>query len=119
MDDQLKDCNKQLKDSKTSNQNIDNSINQLLNSFPKLREKIRCIADERNNIKKELESKQHECQLLTEMRDILVDKDKQNSAYNKLLEEKISETREKIKELEGKLQSVEAELQSAQHNKQN
>ena len=114
MDDQLNDSNKQLKDSQTSKQNIDDSINQLLNSFPKLREKIRSIADERNHIKKELESKQHECQLLIEMRGILVEKDKQNSAYNKLLEEKISETREKIKELEGKLKNVEAELQAAQ-----
>ena len=114
MDDQLKDSNKQLKDSQTSKQNVDDSINLLLNSFPKLRENIRSIADERNNIKKELKSKQHECQLLIEMRGILVEKDKQSSAYNKLLQEKITETREKIKELEGKLQRKETELQSAQ-----
>ena len=114
MDDQLKDSNKQLSESRKLKQSIDDSMNQLLNSFPNLREKIRSIADERNSIKKELESKQHECQLLIEMRGILVEKDKQNSAYNKLLEEKISETREKIKELEGKLRNVEAELQAAQ-----
>ena len=80
MDDQLKDSNKQLSDSHNSKQCVDDSINQLLNSFPKLREKIRSIADERNNIKKELKSKQHECQLLIEMRGILVEKDKQNSS---------------------------------------
>ena len=52
--------------------------------------------------------------MLIEMRGILVEKDKQSSAYNKLLEEKIAETRGKIKELEGKLQRKETELQSAQ-----
>ena len=113
IDDQLKESDRQLSDSQTSKQSINDSLNQLLINIPKLREKIRSIADERNSIKKELEFKEHECQWLTEMRDMSKEKDKQNSAYNKLLEEKISETREKIKELEGKLQNVEAELQAA------
>ena len=102
MDDQLKDSNKQLNDSQNSKQNIDDSINQLLNSFPNLREKIRSIADERNSIKKELESKQRECQLLTEMRDMIKEKD---SAYNKLLEEKITKKQKKIKKLKEELEN--------------
>ena len=111
MDDQLKDSNKQLSDSHNTKQSIYGSINQLLNSFPKLREKIRSIADEKNKITKELESKQHEFQLLTEMCDMIKEKD---SAYKKLLEEKIIKKRKKIKKLKEELQRKESELQSAQ-----
>ena len=111
MDDQLKDSNKELSESQKSKQSIDDSMNQLLNSFPKLREKIRSIADERNCIKKELESKQRECQLLTEMCDMIKGKD---SAYKKLLEEKITKKQKKIKKLKEDLERKESELQAAQ-----
>ena len=129
MDDQLKDSNQRLHDSQKSKQNIDDDMNQLLDNFSELRKKIGHITHERDRIKKELESKQRECQLLIEMRCMIVEKDKQlqqkDSAYNKLLEEKhqkdlellqekITKKQEKIEELERKLQKKESELQIAQ-----
>ena len=111
MDDQLKVSNKQLSDCHNSKQCVDDSINQLLNSFPKLREKIQSNANERNSIKKELESKQRECQLLTEMCNMIKGKD---SAYKKLLEEKIIKKQQKIKKLKEELERKESELQAAQ-----
>ena len=129
MDDQLKDSNQRLHDSQKSKQNIDDDMNQLLDNFSELRKKIGNITHERDSIRKELESKQCECQLLIEMRCMIVEKDKQlqqkDSAYNKLLEEKhqkdlellqekITKKQEKIEELERKLQKKESELQIAQ-----
>ena len=110
MDDQLKDSNQQLSESQKLKQSVDSSMNQLLNSFPNLREKIRSNADERNCIKKELESKQRECQLLTEMCDMM----EKDSASEKLLEEKITKKLKKIKKLKVELERKESELQAAQ-----
>ena len=125
MDGQLKDSNQQLRESQDAKQTIDDSINQLLTSFPKLYENVQTIADEKNSLRKELESKERECQLLTEMHDTIKAKDKQALAYNKLLEEKhqkdlelleekIIKKRKKIKKLKEELQRKESELQSAQ-----
>ena len=88
MDDQLKDTNQRLSDTKKSKQSVDDSINQLLNGFTEVRNRIQSIADQRNSIRKELEFKQRECQWLTEMRDMSKEKDK-------LLEEKISKKQKK------------------------
>ena len=83
MDDRLKDANQRLSDTKKSKRSVDHSINQILNGFTEVRNRIQSIADQRNSIRKELEFKQRECQWLTEMRDMSKEKDK-------LLEEKIS-----------------------------
>ena len=125
MDGQLKGSNQRLRESQDAKQTIDDSINQLLTSFPKLYENVRTIADEKNSLKKELESKERECKLLIEMRDTVKAKDQQALAYNKLLEEKhqkdlelleekIIKKRKKIKKLKEELQRKESELQAAQ-----
>ena len=107
MDDQLKDANQQLFDSEKSKQSVDDSINQLLNNFTEVRQRIQSIADQRNSIRKELEFKQRECQWLTKMYDKSEEKDK-------LLEEKITKKQKKIKKLKEELQKKESELQAAQ-----
>ena len=109
MDDQLKDANQRLSDSEKSKQSVDDSINQLLNNFTEVRQRIQSIADQRNSIRKELEFKQRECQWLTEMYDKSEEKDRLDSAYKKLLEEQ-----KKIKKLKEELQKKEPELQAAQ-----
>ena len=125
MDEQLKDSNQRLRETQEAKQTIDDSINQLLSSFPRLYENVQTVADEKNSLRKELESKERECQLLTEMRDTIKAKDQQASAYNKLLEEKhqkdlelleekIIKKRKKIKKLKEELQRKDSELQAAQ-----
>ena len=125
MDKQLKDSNQQLIESQKSKQKNHDSIHQLLSTFPRLYENVQSIADDKNNLRKELESKERECQLLTEMRDTIKAKDKQALAYNKLLEEKhqkdlelleekITRKQKKIKKLKEELQRKEFELQTAQ-----
>ena len=107
MDDQLKDANQRLSHSEKSKQSVDDSINKLLNSFTKVRQRIQSIADQRNSIRKKLELEQRECQWLTEMYDKSEEKDK-------LLEEKITKKQREIKKLKEELQKKEPELQAAQ-----
>ena len=117
MDEQLKDSNQQLIESQKSKQKIHDTINQLLNSVPKLYENVQTIADDKDSLRKELESKERECQLLTEMRDTIKAKEKLEEKHQKdleLLEEKIIKKRKKIKKLKEELQRKESELQAAQ-----
>ena len=125
MDEQLKGSNQRLRESQEAKQTIDDSINQLLSSFPRLYENVQTIADDKNSLRKELESKERECQLLIEMCDTIKAKDQQALAYNKLLEEKhqkdlelleekIIKKRKKIKKLKEELQRKDSELQAAQ-----
>ena len=104
MDEQLKDSNQQLINSQTSKQKIEDSINQLLSTFPRLYENVQTIADDKNSLKKELEFKERECQLLIE--------DKHQKDLE-LLEEKITKKRKKIKKLKEELEKKESELQAA------
>ena len=92
---------------KNLKKSVDNSINQLLNNFTEVRQRIQSIADQRNSIRKELAFKQRECQWLTKMYDESEEKDK-------LLEEKITKKQKKIKKLKEELQKKEPELQAAQ-----
>ena len=75
-----------------------------------LRKKVRKIVQEKKILEIELQSKQRECQLLTEMQE----KDAAKGAVIKLLlEEKISGKQKEIKTLVKELQEKESELQSA------
>ena len=115
MDEQLKDSNQQLINSQTSKQKIDDSINQLLNTFPRLYENVETIADDKKTLKKELEFKERECQLLIEMHDTIKAKHKLEEKHQKdleLLKEKIIKKRKKIKNLKEELEKKESELQA-------
>ena len=118
MDEQLKDSNQQLIESQKSKHKIHDSINQLLTSFPKLYENVQTIADDKISLRKELESKERECQLLMEMRDTIKAKykllEEKHQKDLELLEEKIIKKRKKIKKLKEELQRKESELQAAQ-----
>ena len=119
---EMKGTKEQLKDSQTSKASIDENINQILCSISKLREKVQSIVHERNITKEKLESKQRECQLLSEMRDVLTEgmrdsktKDQEKEvAYRTLLEEKITKKKKKIEKLEEELQQKDVNLKSAQ-----
>ena len=135
VDVEMTDTKKRLKDSQQSRASIDENINKILCSISKLRDKVQVIAHERNITREKLESKQRECQLLSEMRDMLAgsmqdskkqhqwfrkkdqEKDRQlqeKEAYRMLLEEKIAKKKKKIEMLEEKLQQKDSELRSAQ-----
>ena len=118
MDEQLKDSNQQLIESQKSKLKIHDSINQLLSTFPRLYENVQTSADETNSLRKELESKERECQLLIEMRDTIKAKhnllEERHQKDLELLGEKIIKKRKKIKKLKEELQKKESELQSAQ-----
>ena len=117
MDEQLKDSNQQLINSQTSKQKIEDSINQLLSTFPRLHENVQTIADDKNSLKRELEFKERECRLLIEMRDTIKAKHKlleeKHQKDLELLEEKITKKRKKIKKLKEELEKKESELQAA------
>lgn len=136
---EIKDARKHLRDSEISKAGINENINQILHSISKLRDKVQSIAHERNITKEKLEAKQRECQLLSEMKDVLTismhdskkqhhrfrkkdrklhEKDQQlqerEMAYRILLEEKIAKKRRKVEKLEEELQQKDSDLQSAQ-----
>ena len=116
MDEQLKDSNQQLINSQTSKQKIEDSINQLLSTFPRLYENVQTIANDKNTLRKELEFKECECQLLIEMHDTIKAKRKLEEKHQKdleMLEEKITKKQKKIKKLKKELQKKESELQAA------
>jgi len=136
VDVEMTDTKKRLKDSQQSKASIDENINKILGSISKLRDKVQVIAHERNITQEKLESKQRECQLLSDMRDMLAgsmrdskeqhhrfwkkdqEKDQQlqekEVAYRMLLEEKIAKKKKKIEMLEEMLQQKDSELRSAQ-----
>ena len=117
MDEQLNDSNQQLINSQKSKQKIEDSINQLLSTFPRLYENVQTIADDKNSLRKELESKERECQLLIEMHDTIKAKHKlledKHQKDLELLEVKIIMKRKKIKKLKEELEKKESELQAA------
>ena len=121
----IKDARKHLRDSEISKAGINENINQILHSISKLRDKVQSIAHERNITKEKLEAKRRECQLLSEMQDVLTKKDRKlhekdqqlqerEMAYKILLEEKIAKKRKKVEKLEEELQQKDSDLQSAQ-----
>jgi len=135
VDVEMTDTKKRLKDSQQSKASIDENINKILGSISKLRDKVQVIAHERNITREKLENKQRECQLLSELRDVLAgsmqdskkqhqwfrkkdqEKDRQlqeKEAYRMLLEEKIAKKKKKIEMLEEMLQQKDSELRSAQ-----
>jgi len=121
VDVEIVNTKKRMRHSQTSKASIDKNIKQILRSISKLREKVQNIAHERNLTKEKLESKQQECQLLSEMRDLATasmrDSKKQQEkeeAYRILVEEKIAKKRKKIDKLEQELWQKDSDLQSAQ-----
>jgi len=121
VDVEIMDTKKRLRDSQTSRASIYDNINQILCSVSKLREKVQNTAHERNITNKKFESKQRECQLLSEMRDLAIasmrDSKKhqeKEEAYRILVEEKIAKKRKKIDKLEQELWQKDSDLQSAQ-----
>ena len=136
VDVELMDIKKRLGISEKTKASIDENINQMLCSISELKREVESIAHERKVTKDKLESKQRECQLLSEMQDVLTEsmqdrqkqhqwflmKDQENDrklqekevAYRTLLEEKITKKRKKIEKLKEELRQKDSDLQSAE-----
>ena len=76
--------------------------NQVLSQIEELHKTVRKIVQEKKILMIELQSKQRECQLLSEIK-----------AKDAALEEKINKKKKKIEKLEKELQRKESDLQSA------
>ena len=119
------DIERQLRDSHKSKASIDENIDRILCRISELHSKVESISHDRNITKEKLESKQGECQLLSEIRDVLTEcvqgsmkehrKLQENeSAYRILLEKKIDKKMKKIEKLEEELRQKDSDLQLAQ-----
>ena len=130
------DTKTQLTNSQKSIASIDKNINQILCNISELQDKVESIAHERSITNDKLESKQQECQLLSEMQDVLAEgirdskkqhqwfwkkdqeKDRQlqgkEVAYRMLLEKIITKKMKKIEKLEEELRQKDSDLRSAQ-----
>ena len=133
VDVEMIDTKKRLGQSQKSKASTDENINQILSE---LQRKVESIAHERNITKDKLESKQQECQLLSEMQDVVTesmqgrqkqhqrfwnkDQEKEQQLqekkvnYRTLLERIIAKKGRKIEKLEEELQHKDSELRSAQ-----
>ena len=136
VDVEMIDTKKRLGQSQKSKASTDENINQILCSISELQRKVESIAHERNITKDKLESKQQECQLLSEMQDVVTesmqgrqkqhqrfwkkDQEKEQQlqekkvTYRTLLERIIAKKGRKIEKLEEELQHKDSELRSAQ-----
>lgn len=87
----------------------DNEAETLI-KLEKLQETVKKIAEEKSIIKMELEFKEKECQLLSEL--------KESGKYHRFLERKIAKKKEKTKRLKEELQKKECEFLSVQKEAQ-
>jgi len=114
----MTDTKKQLKDSQQSKASIDENVNKILCSLSKLHDKVQAIDHERNITREKLESKQRECQLLSDMRDMLAgsmrDSKEEQHGFWKKDQEKDRHLQQKDRQLQEKdrqLQEKDRKLQ--------
>ena len=93
---------KQLQESKSA---ANEKFNLVMSRIEELHKKVQKIVQEKKVLEIELQSKQTECQLLSEIK-----------ARDSALEEKISKKRKKIEKLKKKLQAKESDLHSSLEN---
>ena len=104
-----------LKTSRDSQVHPNDSVNNLMSELTKLGKEVLKLAQEKENTKSELKCKQHDIQLLSEMKS----KDVAHSIEKcQLLEEILTYKRKEIKRLEEELQKKEHHLQSVQQEAQ-
>ena len=92
---------------------VSNNFSQLMSRLEELCEKARKLVQEKKILTIELQSKERECQLLSEMKEKDAAHSKRNEAHIAMIEEKINKKRKKIEQLEKELQRKESDLQSA------
>ena len=103
----LADSEEQLKLSQKSKSAVNEKVSQVMSRIEELHKKVRKIVQEKKILEIELQSKQKECQLLSEMKE-------KDASLSLMLEEKIDGKEKEIETLEKELQKRESDLQSAQ-----
>ena len=100
-----------LKASRDSQVPLNENVNHVVSELTKLGKEVQKLAQERENTMSELKHKQHDFQLLSEMKS----KDVAHSVEKcQLLQEILTEKKKEIKKLEVELQKKEHQLQSVQ-----
>ena len=102
----MADAEKRLKHSQESKSAMNEKSNQVLSQIKELHKTVQKIVQEKKILEIKLESKQKECQLLSEIK-------AKDAAHSAILEEEISKNEKKIEQLEKELQRKESELKSA------
>ena len=90
-----------MKHSQKSKSTANEKFNQVMSRIEELHKKVQKIVQEKKVLEIKLQSKETECQLLSEIK-----------AKDAALEEKINKKREKIEKLKKELQAKESDLQS-------
>ena len=111
----LSEIEQLLKTSRDSQVPLNENVNNLVSELTKLGKEVWKLAQERENTMSELKRKQHDFQLLSEMKS----KDAAHSVEKcQLLQEILADKKKEIKRLEEELQKKEHHLQSVQQEAQ-
>ena len=111
----LSEIEQLLKTSRDSQVPLNENVNNLMSELTKLGKEVQKLAQDRENTMSELQHKQHDFQLLSEMKN----KDVAHSVEKcQLLEEILTDKKKEIKRLEEELQKKEHHLQSVQQEAQ-
>ena len=106
-----------LKTKRDSQASLNENVNNLVSELTKLGKEVQKLAKERENIETELQHKQHDFYLLSEIKKDLahsVEKCQLVEDKCQLLQQIINQNEEKIERLKKKLQKKENQLQSVQ-----
>ena len=110
----LADSEEQLRHSWKSRSAVNKKVSQVMSRIEELHQKVRKIVQDKRILAIELQSKQKECQLLSEIKAKDAAHSEKDAVINSMLEEKISEKHKEIGILEKKPERKESDLQSAQ-----
>ena len=103
----LADSEEQLRHSQKSRSAMNEKVTLVMSQIEELHKKVQKIVQEKKILEIELQSKQKECQLLTEMKE-------KNASLSSMLDKKICGKQKELETLEKGLQKGESEFQSAQ-----
>ena len=102
----MANAEKRLKHSQELKSAVNDNFSQFMSRLEKLCEKARKLVQEKKILTIELQSRERECQLLSEIKE-------KDAAHIAMIEEKINKKRRKIEKLKEELQGKESDLQSA------
>ena len=117
----LSEIEQLLKASRNSQAPLNEGVNNIASELTRLGKKLQKLAQERENIESQLEHKQHDVYLLSEIKKDLAHSDEKRQLVEdkcQLLQQIISKNEEEIKRLEKKLKRKENQLQSLQQEAQ-
>ena len=110
----LADFEEQLRHSQKSRSALNEKVSQVMSRIEELHKKVQKIVQEKKILEIELQSKQKECQLLSEIRAKDAVHSEKDAVISTILEEKISQKQKEIEILIKELHKKNTDLQSAQ-----